>query len=115
MQLDSFDKKLDILTRNNTNILDNIKSFCSAIQCILTSTRDVVFNAKVSIGTPWVVAGCEDNTTHGLYLADHTGDGWSGHDAILTNHQMTNLKEGRGAQINTHMACRKTSSEYGTA
>lgn len=64
------------------------------MQSLLTSTGDVVLNAKVSSGASGVVAGCEDNATHGFYLADHTGDCWSGHDAILTNHQMANLQKG---------------------
>ncbi len=64
------------------------------MQSPLTSTGDVVLNAKVSIGASRVVAGSEDNATHCLYLADHTGDRWGGHDAILTNQQMANLQEG---------------------
>lgn len=52
----------------------------------LTSTGDVVLDAKVSVGAAWVVAGCEDDATHRLDLADHTGDCWGGHNAILTNH-----------------------------
>lgn len=60
----------------------------------LTSTGDVVLNAEVSIGASGVVAGCEDNAAHCLYLADHTGDRWGGHDAILANHKMTNLQAG---------------------
>lgn len=63
------------------------------MQSLLTSTGDVVLNSKVSIGASRVVAGCEDNATHRLYLADHTGDCWGGHNAILTNHQMANLQE----------------------
>lgn len=59
---------------------------------ILTSTGDVVFDAKVSIGASWVVAGREDDPTHCFYLADHTGDGRRGHDAILTDHQMSYLQ-----------------------
>lgn len=63
------------------------------IQSLLTSTGDVVFNAKVTIGASGVVAGCEDNATYCLYLADHTGDCRGGHDAILTNDQVANLQE----------------------
>lgn len=63
------------------------------MQSPLTPTGDVVLDAKVSIWAPWVVTGCEDNTPHCLHLADHTGDCWSGHDAILTDNQMANLQK----------------------
>lgn len=76
-------------------------------QFSLTSTRDIVLDTKISTGAPRVVTGCENDPPHCLYLADHTGDSWGGHDAILTNHQMSNLQEGahvhRDAQINAHM------------
>lgn len=39
------------------------------------------------------MAGCEDDATHCLYLTDHTGDCRGGHDAILTNHKVSNLKK----------------------
>lgn len=73
---------------------DNWSLLDCKIQSPLTSAGDVVLDAKVSIGASGVVAGCEDNATHGLYLADHTGDCWGGHDAILTNHKTANLQEG---------------------
>lgn len=71
------------------------------VQSRLASTGDVVLYAKISIGSPGVVAGCEDDATNCLYLADHTGDCWGGHDAILTNNEMTNL-QARNAQFNTY-------------
>lgn len=81
------------------------------MQSQLTSTGDVVLDAKISIGATWVVAGCEDYATNRLDLADHTGDCWGGHDAILTNNQMINL-QARNAQFNayihTHIAKRRT-------
>lgn len=52
----------------------------------LTSAGNVVLDAKVSIGASGVVTGCEDDATHCFSLADHTGDCWGGHDAIVTNH-----------------------------
>ena len=58
---------------------------------LLTSTGDVVFDAKVSIWPPRVVAGREDDAPHRLGLADNTGDRWSRHDAILADHQVANL------------------------
>lgn len=61
---------------------------------VLTSTGDVVLDAKVSVWTSWVVAGCEDDAAHCLDFADHTGHCWSRHDAILTNHQVVDLQEG---------------------
>lgn len=61
---------------------------------LLTSAGDVVLDTKVSIWASWVVAGREDDATHCLDFADHTGHCWSGHDAILTNHQMVDLHEG---------------------
>lgn len=61
---------------------------------LLTSTGDVVLDAKVSIWASWVVAGCEDDATHCLDFADHTGHCWSGHDAILPNYEMVDLQEG---------------------
>lgn len=68
-----------------------------------TSTGDVVLDAEISIGATWVVAGCEDYATNCLYLADHTGDCWCGHDAILTNNQMINLEE-RNSQCNVYIS-----------
>lgn len=61
---------------------------------LLTSTGDVVLDAKVSIWASWVVAGCEDDAAHCLDFADHTGHCWSGHDAILPNYEMVDLQEG---------------------
>lgn len=59
----------------------------------LTSAGDVVLNPKVSIGASGVVAGREDDAPHCLYLADHTGDCRGGHDAILPDHKMADLKK----------------------
>lgn len=39
------------------------------------------------------MAGREDDAAHCLDLADHTGDCRGGHDAILTNHKMADLKK----------------------
>lgn len=41
------------------------------------------------------MAGREDDAAHGLDLADHTGHSWGGHDAILTNHEVVDLREGK--------------------
>lgn len=60
----------------------------------LTSTGDVVLDAEVSVWASWVVAGREDDAAHRLDFTDHTGHGWSGHDAILTNHEMVDLQVG---------------------
>lgn len=71
----------------------------------LTSAGDVVLNPKVSVGASGVVAGGEDDAAHRLYLADHTGDRRGGHDAILTNDKMADLKERTQIHqgVNTHV------------
>lgn len=71
----------------------------------LTSTGDVVLNPKVSIGASGIVAGREDDAAHRLYLADHTGDRRGGHDAILTDDKMADLKERTQIHqgVNTHV------------
>lgn len=81
--------------RRATLVLKRLHRGSQDTSCsLLTSTGDVVLDAKVSIWAPWVVAGCEDDATHCLDFADHAGHGWSGHDAILTNHQMVDLQKG---------------------
>lgn len=60
----------------------------------LTSAGDVVLNPKVSVGASGVVAGCEDDAAHCLRLTDHTGDCRGGHDAVLTDHKVSDLKKG---------------------
>lgn len=57
----------------------------------LTSTRDVIFDAKISTGASWIVTSGENDATHCFYFADHTGHCWGGHDTILANNQASNL------------------------
>lgn len=57
----------------------------------LTSICNIELNAKVPIGPPWVVAGCQNDATNGFDLPDDAGHGWGGKDPVLPDDQAANL------------------------
>lgn len=59
----------------------------------LTSIGHVEFDPKVSSGASWVVTGCQDDSTNGLDLPDDAGHSRGGEEAVVSNHQPTNLNE----------------------
>lgn len=58
-----------------------------------TSIGNIKFDSKISIGSSWVVAGCQNDPTNGFDLSNDAGYSRGGEDSILPNHQATNLKE----------------------
>lgn len=64
---------------------------CFLLSSYHTSICSIELNAKVSIRSTGVVAGSEDDATDGFVFPDHTGDGWCGHYAMVSNDQTTHL------------------------
>ena len=71
----------------------------------LTSIGNIEFDSKISIGSSWVVAGCQNDPTNGFDLSNDAGYSRGGEDSILSNNQATNL----GEEIqNTHFNFNKS-------
>lgn len=71
----------------------------------LTSIGNIEFDSKISIGSSWVVAGCQNDPTNGFDLSNDAGYSRGGEDSILSNNQATNL----GEEIqNTHFNVNKS-------
>lgn len=60
-----------------------------------TSICRVELDAEVSVRSPGVATGGQQNPTDGLEPPDDTGRGGCGQQAVLTNHQSTYLRQGR--------------------
>lgn len=57
----------------------------------LTAIGHIELDPKVSTGAPGVVAGCEDDPTDGLDLPDDAGNGRSGQEPVMADHQTSDL------------------------
>ena len=66
---------------------------CFLLSSFQTSVCSIELYAKVSIRSPGVVAGSEDDATDGFVFPDHTGDGRRGHDPVVSNDNTTHLRK----------------------
>lgn len=57
-----------------------------------TSIGSIKFDTEVSIRSSRVVTGCKNNPSNGFDLPDQTRHSRRRHDAILTNHNTTHLR-----------------------
>lgn len=66
---------------------------CSPLSSYHTSVCHVELNAKVSIRSPRVMAGSEDDATDSFVFPDYTRDGRCGHYPKVSNDHTTDLKK----------------------
>lgn len=78
---------------------------CTQNDSKLTSIGNIELDSKISIGSSWVVAGCQNDPTDGFDLSNDAWYSRCGEDSILSNNQSTNL----GEEIqNTHFSINKS-------
>lgn len=92
-----------------SNLNDSPRSDSSTFS-VPTSVCHVELDPEVSGGASGAMAGCEDDPTYGLDLPDDAGNSRGGQEAIVSDHQPTDLKKRWAASTNVTKEIKKKKS-----